>query len=221
MTPESVGVQKTSLILGKHSGAHALRKRLEELGYHVSDEEMTRLFEDFKNLADRKKTVSDKDLVALVESSQKPNPNAWKLVNYVVNSGNTITSTACVTLQKGDKSFQEVAFGTGPVYSALRCVEKIIRHPFSLEEYSLQAVTEHRDALGEVLVKISDGNGFYRGRGVSTDVIEASILSCLCAVNHMLDEDMEPAGQGLRVSASLTNFPNDMLVGHSDKTERS
>jgi 2-isopropylmalate synthase len=217
MTPESVGVQKTTLILGKHSGVHALRKRLEELGYHVSDEQMSHLFEDFKNLADRKKTIEDRDLIALVENGQKPNPNAWKLVNYVVNSGNTITSTACVTLERAGKSYQEVAFGTGPVYSALRCVEKIIKHPFSLEEYGLQAVTEHRDALGEVLVKISDGTGFYRGRGVSTDVIEASILSCLSAVNHMLDESQLPAGSGMSAADSTMSFANDMLYEHSDK----
>jgi len=217
MTPESVGVQKTTLILGKHSGAHALQKRLEELGYHITDEQMTHLFEDFKNLADKKKTIEDRDLIALVENGQKPNPQAWKLVNYVVNSGNSITSTACVTLQREGKTYQEVAFGTGPVYSALRCVEKIIKHPFSLEEYSLQAVTEHRDALGEVLVKISDGTGFYRGRGVSTDVIEASILSCLSAVNHMLDESQHPAGTGISAVNSMMTFNNDMLYEHSDK----
>jgi 2-isopropylmalate synthase len=103
------------------------------------------------------------------------------------------------------------------VYSALRCVEKIIKHPFSLEEYGLQAVTEHRDALGEVLVKISDGTGFYRGRGVSTDVIEASILSCLSAVNHMLDESQLPAGSGMSAADSTMSFANDMLYEHSDK----
>ncbi|MFA7117368.1 MAG: 2-isopropylmalate synthase [Sphaerochaetaceae bacterium] len=217
MTPESVGVQKTSLVLGKHSGAHALQKRLEELGYHIADEDLENLFEEFKNVADRKKTVTDRDLIALVESTQKPKADAWRLVSFVVNSGNTITSTACVTLQKEEKTYQEVAFGTGPVYSALRAVEKIIHHPFSLEDYSLQAVTEHRDALGEVLIKISDGTGFYRGRGVSTDVIEASLLSCLSAVNHMLDASVEPAGQGVSASTSTLDFANDMLLDHSDK----
>ena len=134
----------------------------------------------------------------------------------MVNSGNMMTSTACVTLRKGEKKFQEVACGTGPVYASLRAVEKIIRHPFSLEDYSLQAVTEHRDALGEVFVKISDGHGIYRGRGVSTDVIEASILSCLAAVNRMLDETV--AGQtGSLKPTTPPNFDNDMLSTHSDK----
>jgi 2-isopropylmalate synthase len=95
-------------------------------------------------------------------------------------------------------------------------VEKIIRHPFSLEDYSLQAVTEHRDALGEVFVKISDGHGIYRGRGVSTDVIEASILSCLAAVNRMLDKTAKPSTGNLKPTTP-PNFDNDMLSSHSDK----
>ncbi len=219
MTPESVGLKKTSLVLGKHSGQHAFEKRMEELGYVFDAEQAAKLFADFKNVADRKKTVTDRDLVALVESGSisSTSEETWTLDNFVVNSGNTMTSTACVTLRKGDKKYQEVAAGTGPVYSALRAVEKIIKHPFSLEDYQLQAVTEHRDALGEVLVKISDGNGFYRGRGVSTDVIEASILSCLAAVNRMLDSKTSAAGQGTRASAM--SFENDMLVGHSDKKQ--
>ncbi|MDD3904623.1 MAG: 2-isopropylmalate synthase [Sphaerochaeta sp.] len=216
MTPESVGVMTTSLVLGKHSGQHAFEKRLIDLGYALSKEEVDRLFGEFKNLADRKKTVMDKDLIALVENTNKPSAITWELDSFVVNSGNMMTSTACVTLKKGDKKYQEVACGTGPVYASLRAVEKIIRHPFGLEDYSLQAVTEHRDALGEVLVKISDGNGFYRGRGVSTDVIEASILSCLAAVNRMLDESVPPAGGGVKAT-EMVNFDNDMLSDHSDK----
>jgi len=174
------------------------------------------LFAEFKNLADRKKTVGDRDLMALVESTTQTSPVVWELDNFVVNSGNLMTSTACVTLKKDGKKYQEVARGTGPVYASLRAVEKIIRHPFSLEDYNLQAVTEHRDALGEVFVKISDGHGIYRGRGVSTDVIEASILSCLAAVNRMLDEASLSRSDALKPT-SVPNFANDMLSSHSDK----
>jgi len=216
MTPESVGVLNTSFVLGKHSGMHAFEKRLVELGYTLSKEEVQGLFTEFKNLADRKKTVGDRDLMALVESTAQSSPVVWELDNFVVNSGNLMTSTACVTLLKGDKKYQEVARGTGPVYASLRAVEKIIRHPFSLEDYTLQAVTEHRDALGEVFVKISDGHGIYRGRGVSTDVIEASILSCLAAVNRMLDDASLSRHGSLKVT-SVPNFANDMLSSHSDK----
>lgn len=210
MTPESVGVMKTSLVLGKHSGLHAFEKRLSELGYKADKEDLKSLFSEFKALADRKKTVTDRDLIALVESSSQSAPVTWELDSFVVNSGNMMTSTACVTLRKAGRKYQEVACGTGPVYASLRAVEKIIRHPFSLEDYNLQAVTEHRDALGEVFVKISDGRGVYRGRGVSTDIIEASILSCLAAVNRMLDESTAYPVEDV-------DFENDMLRSHSDK----
>lgn len=217
MTPESVGVMTTSLVLGKHSGQHAFEKRLVDLGYALGKEEVKTLFSEFKNLADRKKTITDRDLIALVETSSQSSPVIWELERFVVNSGNLMTSTACVTLRKGEKTYQEVALGTGPVYAALRAVEKIIRHPFSLEDYSLQAVTEHRDALGEVHVKITDGHGMYRGRGVSTDVIEASILSCLAAVNRMLDEASSISGGGSLKPTTSPSFENDMLRSHSDK----
>ena len=108
------------------------------------------------------------------------------LDHFVVNSGNLMTSTGCVTLRRGSKKYEEVAIGNGPIYATFSAVEKIIKHQFFLEDYQLQAVTERRDALAEARVKISDPNGIYRGRGVSTDVIEASLLACLAAVNRML-----------------------------------
>lgn len=216
MTPESVGVVKTNLVLGKHSGQHAFTKKMEELGYTLSKEQADSLFKEFKKTCDRKKNITERDLVALVEAQENPEMQTWTLDSFVVNSGNRMTSTACISLKKnGEKIYQEVASGTGPVYASLRCVEKIIKHPFSLEEYQLQAVTEHRDALGEVLVKISDESGVYRGRGVSTDVIEASILSCLNAVNKMISSS-SPLSSAEN-SAQKMSFENDMLVGHTDK----
>lgn len=217
MTPASVGLTKTNLVLGKHSGQHAFSKKLDELGYSLPKEEEDVIFARFKKLCDQKKNVSDRDIIALVESTESVSSSTWTLESYVVNSGNHMMATACITLKKGDKSYSEVAMGTGPVYASLRCVEKIIKHAFSLEEYQLQAVTENRDALGEVLVKISDQRGTFRGRGVSTDVIEASILSCLAAVNKMLDTSSSSIIGG--DSASKMSFENDMLVGHTDKTE--
>lgn len=216
MTPESVGVLKTSLVLGKHSGQHALDKKLEELGFSLAKETSDALFVEFKKLCDLKKEISDKDIIALVESRQSNTEKPiWTLERFVVNSGNQMTSTACIALKKDGKVYQDVAMGTGPVYASLRCVEKLIKHSFNLEDYQLQAVTEHRDALGEVLVKISDAQGTFRGRGVSTDVIEASILSCLSAVNKMLDVDTPAISKG--APASLMSHENDMLSGHTDR----
>jgi len=218
MTPESVGLTQNSMVLGKHSGQHAFEKKLEELGYNLDHDEVSRLFAEFKNLCDKKKKIKDRDIIALVEVTHNIEKQLWSLESFVVNSGNHMTSTACIALRKGDKIVQEVASGTGPIYAALRCVEKIIRHPFSLDDYSLQAVTEHRDALGESLVKISDGTGVYRGRGVSTDVIEASILACLSACNKMLDEGESSSIKRTKTAVAMS-FENDMLMGHTDKTE--
>ena len=148
------------------------------------------MFAAFKALADRKKQITDRDLVALAESrvaSKGDIEHEWKLDSFVVNSGNHMSATAQITLVKGKRRVQEAAIGTGPIYAAFRAVEKIIRHRFVLEDYRIEAVTERRDALGEVLVKISDAKGSYRGRGVSTDVIEGSILALLVAVNRMLE----------------------------------
>lgn len=189
MTPESVGIMDTSLVIGKHSGRHAFAHRLVELGYDLAEPQTDELFESFKVLADRKKNITDRDIIALAESRLNAVGGAaeqWSLDHFVVNSGNRMTSTACVTLRRGRKTVEEVAIGNGPVYAAVRAIEKIVKHPFVLEDYQLQAVTEHRDALGEARVKISDENGIYRGRGVSTDVIEASLLACIAAVNRML-----------------------------------
>ena len=190
MTPESVGMKQTELVLGKHSGQHALESRLKDLGYDLSPERVAEVFAAFKALADRKKKITDRDLVALAESrvaSKGTAAQEWKLDSFVVNSGNHMSATAQITLVKGRRSVQEAAIGTGPIYAAFRAVEKIIRHRFVLEDYRIEAVTERRDALGEVLVKISDAKGSYRGRGVSTDVIEGSILALLVAVNRMLE----------------------------------
>ena len=110
----------------------------------------------------------------------------WRLDSFVVNSGKQMSATAQIALVRGRRRVQEAAIGTGPIYAAFRAVEKIVRHRFVLEDYQIQSVTERRDALGEVLVRISDSRGSYRGRGVSTDVIEGSILALLVAVNRML-----------------------------------
>ena len=190
MTPASVGMKQTELVLGKHSGQHALETRLKDLGYDLDEGRMADVFAAFKALADRKKQITDRDLAALAESrvaARSANAKEWKLDSFVVNSGNHMSATAQITLVRGKRRVQDAAMGTGPIYAAFRAVEKIIRHRFTLEDYRIEAVTERRDALGEVLVKISDARGTYRGRGVSTDVIEGSILALLVAVNRMME----------------------------------
>jgi len=189
MTPQSIGRKQAELVLGKHSGQHALAARLHDLGYDLDDKSVAEVFAAFKSLADRKKEITDRDISALAESriSQRDtDAKEWKLDSFVVNSGNRMSATAQIALVRGKRRVEEAAIGTGPIYAAFRAVEKIIRHKFILEDFRIEAVTERRDALGEVLVKITDGKGSYRGRGVSTDVIEGSILALLVAANRML-----------------------------------
>ncbi len=219
MTPESVGVKKTALVLGKHSGQHAFSKRLKDLGYNLPKETEDRLFAGFKELADRKKTIEDRDIVALVDvaTGHIAGENDWKLDNYVVSSSNKMYSTACVTLVKSGKTSTASSFGTGPIFAAIRAVEKIVGHPFSLEDYQIQAVTERRDALGEVSVKIADGTGTYRGRGVSTDVIEGSILATLDAINKMLAGSRAALGSGAASSVQRSYEDDDLLRGRTDR----
>ena len=168
MTPESVGMKQTELILGKHSGQHALEMRLKDLGYDLDAGRLAEVFAAFKALADRKKQITDRDLAALAESrvaARHADTKEWKLDSFVVNSGNHMSATAQITLVKGKRRVQDAAIGTGPIYAAFRAVEKIIRHRFVLEDYRIEAVTERRDA----------------------DVSEGSILALLVAVNRMLE----------------------------------
>ena len=217
MTPESVGVKKNALVLGKHSGQHAFAQRLVDLGYQVEKPLEDRLFAEFKVLADRKKTIEDRDIIALVEAAtgHVAGDQDWKLKNYVITSGNEMYSTACVTLVRNGQEVTESAYGTGPVFASIRAVEKIVQHPFSLLDFQIQAVTEQRDALGEVTVKVQDEAGTYRGKGVSTDIIEGSILSTLDAVNKMI-EGKARLGTGA-ASIAQHSFEDDMLTGHTDK----
>ena len=219
MTPESVGLKKTALVLGKHSGQHAFAQRLVDLGYTVSKEVEDKLFASLTSLADRKKTIEERDIVALVEAEigHPRRDDDWELVNYMVSSGNQTYSMAYVTLARQGRKVTKTAYGTGPVYASIRAIEKVIKHPFALVDYYLEAVTERRDSQGEVNVKITDSEGVYRGRGLSTDVIEASILATLDAVNRMLHGDREKLGVGAAHVTQNSYEEDDMLAGHTDK----
>jgi 2-isopropylmalate synthase len=189
MTPESIGLPANRLVLGKHSGRHAFRERLKELGYNLSDEEVEKAFERFIELADKKKEVSDRDIEAIVENEISTIPEIYSLEYLHVLSGSKVVATATVRLKKESELLEEASCGTGPVDAAFRAVDRIVSVPVKLEEYSLKAATGGRDALGEVTVRISSPDGlFCTGRGTSTDVIEASVKAYLHALNKLLSE---------------------------------
>ena len=195
MTPESVGLNKNNLVLGKHSGKHAFRDRVKTLGYELSEAELEIAFEKFKSLADKKKTVYDKDIEAIVAKEAVQVPRTYRLDSFVINSGNTITSTAVIRMLRDGKSHEKVSRGEGPVDAAFKAIEKIIGRELALEEYQISSVTEGEDALGDARVRIKTADGaVFSGRGLSTDVIEAGIHAYVNAVNKMLYAEKEGFG---------------------------
>ncbi|HPD02216.1 MAG TPA: alpha-isopropylmalate synthase regulatory domain-containing protein, partial [Clostridia bacterium] len=188
MTPQSIGLPSNRMVFGKHSGKHAIEERLLELGHKLTPEEMEVVFESFKKLADKKRVINDADLEALIGHSAVVQEKEYQLDRFTVNSGNYVTSTAVVRLNRGGELVEKVAIGDGPVDAAFRAVDKIVKAPeHSLDDYSIRSVTEGNDALGEVIVRIRCGDRAYTGKGLSTDIIEASILAYINGINKLLD----------------------------------
>ena len=200
MDPHDVGWGETELPLTKHSGRHAMIKRLEHLGYALTEEEATHVFRRFKDIGDRKKFVYDDDLAALIEDSSLGAPESYELDYIHVTSGTTTVPTATVRLRKQksgtgenaapeDESevWQDSAPGNGAVDAAMKAIDRILGRQGHLVEYHVQAVTGGKDALGEVTLKVDFGNGkLITGKGASTDVIEASARAYLHAVGRVL-----------------------------------
>ncbi len=186
MTPQSIGIQTSQLVLGKHSGRHAFKEHLDELGYPLSEEDLQKTYERFLEIADRKKEVTEKDLEALVRGGISKVVEAFTLEYFHVTSGNKMISTATVKLTIGEESKQEAACGEGPIEAIYKAIERITGITAELKEYGIKAVTGGKDALGEVTVKISYQDRIYTGRGVSTDIIEASTRAFINAVNKVV-----------------------------------
>ncbi len=189
MNPQLIGFPQTNIVLGKLSGRHAFRERLAQLGYVLSDEELEKAFARFKSLADKKKEITDRDLEAIVKNEIKATPELYQLAYLHVSSGTTIVPTATVGLKRNGIVYEEAACGDGPVDAAFKAVDKITGiNNLKLSEYTLSAITGGKDALGEVVVRVEYGGRTFLGRGLSTDVIEASVKAYLNAVNRVIFE---------------------------------
>jgi 2-isopropylmalate synthase len=202
MRPESVGLNRSSLILGKHSGRHALKTHLVEMGYELSEQELERAFLRFKEIADKKKAITDADLEALIEDQIYQFQEYYSLDGLQVTCGTMGMPTATVRLrdQVGQVHIQ-AALGTGPVHAVYRAVDAIIRIPSTLIEFNIHAVTQGIDALGEVTVRVMPGDGSvlqraspqhdqtrklsFSGYGADTDIIVASAKAYLAAMNKL------------------------------------
>jgi 2-isopropylmalate synthase len=198
MTPESIGLSQNRMILGKLSGRHAFEERLKEMGYGLTAEEITRAFEKFKELADKKKTVTDRDIEALVGEKVSEVEEVYKLDSFQINSGNKVIATATVSMLRNGEPVMEAATGDGPVNAAFKAIERTVGFEMELQDYSLKGVTEGTDALGEATVRVMKDNKVYVGRGVSTDVIEASVKAYINAINRVVNDHGKGAANGRR-----------------------
>ncbi len=210
MKPETVGVAQSTLVLGKHSGRHGFASRLAELGYQLDSEALDKAFKRFKDLADRKKAITNADLVALVTSEIAQPDELYSLDGLQVACGSMGMPTATVRLIGPDgATHEQAAIGTGPVDAAFKAVDGIVGRACDLLEYNVQAVTEGIDALGEVTVAIGNGmtessrinpqnemtgRPIFHGHGADTDIIVASTKAYLAALNRLLAVHTRPAG---------------------------
>jgi 2-isopropylmalate synthase len=185
MTPESVGIPKSSLILGKHSGRHAFRDRIETLGYSLSDKELNLAFKRFKALADMKKDVYDEDIEMIIMDEVVRVPEKYRLAYLSVVCGNMAIPTATVKIEIEGHVFQEASFGDGPVDATLKSIQKIIKTDSVLLKFYVNAITGGTDAQGEVFVKLEEDGSTVIGKGVDTDVIVASGKAYINALNKL------------------------------------
>ena len=188
MKSVDVGIPQNTMVLGKHSGKHALRDKLATMGYELSDQELEKVFARFKVLADKKKTITTADLEALVLHRHNANYETCQLVSHVVNAGDGVPNTSCIKLKRAGEEMEEVAIGSGPLDASFKAINRMLGMDIKLDSFSLNAVTDGEDAIGEAVVKIEAPNGRrYTGTGLSTDIIESSIRAYVNGINKMME----------------------------------
>ncbi len=201
MDPREIGIPESKLVLGKHSGRHALKQRLVEIGYDFDEPTLDRVFNAFKALADRKKNVYDEDIEALIDSelSAKSSADTWRLVQLQVTSGTSTVPTATITLEDASGTkMTDASIGDGPIDAIYSAIQRITGVRGELVDYQIRAVTGGKDAQGEVHVELRHHDVTVKGRGVSTDVIEASAKAYLAAINRLrVAEKKAPAERAM------------------------
>jgi 2-isopropylmalate synthase len=193
MNAEMLGITRSNIFLGKHSGRHAFNERLLAMGYSLSSEDMNQAFKAFKELADKKKEVNNQDIEALIKDFVSSVPERFVLDYLHVSSGSNVIPTATVRLTIDEKTFQAAATGAGALEAACRAIDKITDLYGKLLDYQLKSIGEGKDALGEVLALVQFEGRIYRGRGLSTDILEASALAYINAINRFYYEKAETA----------------------------
>ncbi|HRE21311.1 MAG TPA: alpha-isopropylmalate synthase regulatory domain-containing protein, partial [Rhabdaerophilum sp.] len=186
MLPETVGVTKTSLVMGKHSGRNAFRDKLKQLGYEISDNQLEDAFVRFKALADRKKVIYDEDIEALVDENIATAQDRVKVLNLLVVAGTNGPQSAVLTLDIDGQHHTRQATGNGPVDATFNAIHEMIPHEAKLELYQVHAVTEGTDAQAEVSVRLADESGkLVTGRAADPDTMVASAKAYIVALNKL------------------------------------
>ena len=191
ISPHTVGLNTNNIVLGKHSGKHAFKKKIIELGYSdIDDKSLIRIVTNLKNLADKKKFITDQDIEALVVNNIKNIKNCWKLLSMQVNSTNDIRSMANISMMfSGNKIISKQSTGAGPINALYNCINKIVKSSTTLENYKVDSITSGFDALGRVTIKIieiENKNKIYTGYSTHHDIMFASANAYINALNKML-----------------------------------
>jgi 2-isopropylmalate synthase len=186
MDAQSIGLTENQIVLGKHSGRNAFRTRLKELGFELADQELNRVFLRFKEMADKKKNISDRDLEAIVNDETQQVPELFKLEHVQVSCGDHSRPTATVIVRTPEgQELCDAAIGTGPVDAVYKAINRVINIPNELIEFSVQSVTEGIDALGEVTIRIRHKDRIFSGHGANTDIIVACAQAYMIALNRL------------------------------------
>ena len=186
--PAVIPAANEQLLLSETDSLPAVIAAVTRLGYDLSEEDQKKVYEEFCRTA-AKKPVGARELDAIVASTALQVPSAYRLVNYVVNSGNVITASAQITLSRDEKQLSGVSIGDGPIAAAFSAIEQIVGHRYELDDFQIQSVTEGREALGSALVRLRSDGRVYAGNGISTDIIGAAIRAYLSAVNKIIYEE--------------------------------
>jgi 2-isopropylmalate synthase len=187
MRPEDVGLSHSNLVLGKHSGRHAFRKRVEQMGFELDDAELNRCFEEFKGLADRKKNMYDRDIEAIIMNVDVGKTGPWSIkeLHITAGTGSIATATLCVS-HTDDREIRQAAEGCGPVAAAFSALEQATGLSLTLTNFEVHGVTVGDDAQGEVTVTVEYNDQSYRGHAVSTDIVESAALAYLEVINRVI-----------------------------------
>jgi 2-isopropylmalate synthase len=193
MRPEDVGIPRTELVLGKHSGRHALKQKIQDLGYHLTDQQLNKVFEDFKKLADKKKDIYDADIEALAENQlQVEGGNKWTLVGFTSTAGTGSQTSAAVALKCRDTGevVRDAAVGNGPIDALFKAINRVTKAEARVVDFRVRAVSRDMDALGEANVGVEHNGRSFSARAVSTDIVEASALAFLEIINRMVSREI-------------------------------